>query len=171
MEICHTVLIPLSQDKFAVIDFDDYELVAGRRWFAARRQNKGDARPRFYAVSNIRNSGGGKQLLMHRVLTDAPKGVDVDHRDHNGLNNRRNNLRRGDRSHNCANSRKRRNLSSAFKGVSLDKRSKKWKAYIKVQYKYIHLGVFDVEIDAALAYNAAAIEAFGEFANLNQVPS
>ena len=103
---------------------------------------------------------------MHRVILDAPAGMMCDHIDMNGLNNQRGNLRFATHSQNSCN-RKHPGGLSPFKGVF--PRNEKWRAYIKTNQKMIHLGTFDTERDAAIAYNTAAIQYHGEFARLNTV--
>jgi hypothetical protein len=100
---------------------------------------------------------------MHRLFAGAP-GMDVDHINGNGLDNRRCNLRPATRSQNNMNRAKRRGVSK-FKGVS-PKRGK-WRAYLKTGKKQHNLGVFESEYDAARAYDVKAKEMFGEFARVN----
>lgn len=94
-------------------------------------------------------------------------GKGIDHRDGNGCNNRRSNLRFATKSENGMNQRKRENTSSIYKGVYFHKPSGKWLAHIMINGKSIHLGYFVDEIDAAKAYDAKAIVLFKEFTNLN----
>lgn len=109
-------------------------------------------------------------LYMHRLIMSAPNGVLVDHRNGNGLDNRRENLRLATSSQNSANRRKRQQaLSSRFKGVRFSRKAKKWEASIGVDRRRIYLGCFVNEEDAARAYNARAQIEFGEFARLNVV--
>lgn len=91
----------------------------------------------------------------------------IDHRDHNGLNNQKSNLRFCTPSENAMNARKNENSSSVYKGVCFFNRDKKWLAQIQVNGKPIRLGCFASEVEAAKAYNNKAIELFCEFANLN----
>jgi hypothetical protein len=98
---------------------------------------------------------------------NAPRGLLVDHRNTNGLDNRRSNLRLATYSQNNCNKAKRKNTSSRYVGVCFNKQLKRWGAYIKPQGKKIFLGYFDNEIDAAHAYDAAARKYHGEFARLN----
>lgn len=152
--------IPLTKGQVAFVDDRDYaRIVAVGKWSAARRRNT------YYAVSEI----AGLLVYMHRfILTLTPgDGVKSDHRDGNGTNNQRYNLRVTDTLHNSRNSAKRKHTSSIFKGVHLFTRTEKWQAYISPNGKRIHLGYFDNELDAAQAYDVAAREHFGEFARLN----
>jgi hypothetical protein len=96
-------LIPLTQDKFAIVDPKDYDQLGQYKWYAKKGGNT------YYAARGVRVYKDGKyvgvkQILMHRVITNAPAGMMVDHRDHNGLNNRRSNLRLCTREQNAQNS-------------------------------------------------------------------
>jgi len=96
--------------------------------------------------------------------------VMFDHKDRSIFNNRKSNLREATFSQNAANRGKQRGkYSSLFKGVNYHKRDELWHSRIMFQGKPIHLGCFENEIDAALAYNKKALELFGEFAVLNVV--
>jgi len=99
-------------------------------------------------------------------------GFDVDHIDGNKLNNRRSNLRVATRSQNSAN-RGPTGGTSKFKGVRYCKDKGRYRAEIQADGRYIHLGYFDVEVDAARAYDQAAVTHYGEFAytNVFQSPS
>jgi hypothetical protein len=114
----------------------------------------------------------GKKQLVHRLVYSAfngsiPSALIIDHRDQNRTNNRLSNLRLATYSQNGANRRKKDGTSSRFRGVSWFKRKRKWVASISPNYQSKHLGYFHDEIDAAIARDAAAIEAFGDFAQLN----
>jgi hypothetical protein len=100
---------------------------------------------------------------MHRLIMNAPIGYDVDHINHNGLDNRRCNLRVCTRTQNQANSKPRKK-SSKYKGVSWSNSENKWRAFIRINGKGKTIGRFDSELDAAEAYNNEAKKCFGEFA-------
>lgn len=149
------VFLPLSQGKVAVIDFSDFEKVGRAKWFASRDGNT------FYAHREVR----GRTRRLHRELLDAPAGTQVDHKDGDGLNNCRGNLRLCTGAENTRNQRHRAG-SSQFKGVY--RHRGKWSARILVDGKRKHLGCFLSEIDAAYAYDIAAKQHFGEFARPNK---
>ena len=156
--------IALANGKgVALIDDEDYELVSRYRWYLCK-----DLRTS-YALTWRWSPKRRISVRMHRLLMDAPAGMDVDHVDHDGLNNRRANLRLCTRAQNLANSRKGSGTSSRFKGVCWYKPSSKWMAKGSLNRKTIYLGYFDSEVEAAKAYNAFAIEHYGEHALLNEV--
>lgn len=101
---------------------------------------------------------------MHTLLTGWPL---VDHRDGDGLNNRMDNLRPATCAQNSANQARPVSNTSGYKGVSWRKRDRRWYAYIKVNGKQCHLGSYATAQDAAHAYDAAAIAAWGEYARPN----
>ncbi len=106
---------------------------------------------------------------MHRTILDAKKGESVDHCNDIGLDNQRHNLRRCTHKQNIQNRRRNRNNKCGYKGVCLDRTGKKWQASIgsPSQGNRKHLGRFSCLIEAAKAYDEAAIERYGEFARLN----
>lgn len=103
---------------------------------------------------------------MHRVITAAPQGVSVDHQNGNGLDNCRSNLRVAGQSKNVAAAQIHRG-KSLYRGVQWSSQKGRWHAQIKVNYQKKHLGTFTDPVDAAHAYDQAALVAFGEYANLN----
>ena len=116
-----------------------------------------------YAKSTI----NGKIIELHTFLMNTPIGFEIDHRDRNGLNCTRKNMRIATRSQNQINRGPQKNNTSGYKGVTWDKQSQKWKAQIKINRAKKHLGDFDNPITAAHAYDSAAYELFGDFAYLN----
>jgi len=104
---------------------------------------------------------------MHRMIMHAPKHLCCDHIDHNGLNNRKSNLRLCTNAQNTHNQRIRPNGTSKYKGVSWHRPNNKWVARIAFKRKRMHIGIFDNQMEAAMAYDDKAIELFGEFACVN----
>jgi len=104
---------------------------------------------------------------MHRVISQPPNDAEVDHINHDGLDNRRSNLRFGTHGHNLANQRYISSGTSLFRGVCWNKRHAKWEAFASWKSKTRRLGYFLDETEAAKAYDDAALESYGEFASLN----
>jgi hypothetical protein len=154
-------LIPLTQGKFAIVDAEDYGQLSRHKWQAQSRFGT------FYAKRKVRRS----THYMHREILKPPDGLICDHKDHNGLNNRKGNLRLCTQAQNVRNRRPNKSSSSRYKGVTREKRreksTRKWRAQIRFNGKLRHLGIFRNEIDAAVAYDRRAAELFGEFAWLN----
>lgn len=167
-----TLEVPLTQGKVALIDDDDLALIEPYRWYARRQRSRAEI---WYAMTNVPRTGtqGGRgnltTLMMHRLLLGATdRSVQVDHRDHDGLNNQRANLRRATPSQNMANQRKRsRPTSSRYKGVYWSNTYGCWIAEITGPTGKKHLGRHPTEVGAAKAYDLAAADLFGEFAHLN----
>jgi len=154
------VEIKLTQGQVALIDDEDYELISQHKWCAYKH------RKMFYASRSCYINGLKTVIRMHRLIMNAPDGTQVDHINGNGLDNRKENLRLVSNHQNQWN---RHSISgkSKYKGIHWNKQSKKWQSQIKVYGKRIHLGYFREEIDAAVAYDKAAIKYFGEFAKPN----
>ena len=106
---------------------------------------------------------------MHRFLIDCPDDKDVDHINGDTLDNRLCNLRVCTRGQNNMNRVKKPNCSSIYKGVSWQKKIKRWVAKISINNKTVYIGTYTDEKEAARAYNKAAKKHFGEFARLNEV--
>lgn len=150
--------IPLTKGQVALVDDEDYEALAKRRWHACWMESS----QTFYAHHSKLVKDGGGTLSMHRAIVGAQAGQDVDHINGNGLDNRRENLRVCSRAQNLANRRSSRRRRSGLKGAY--KLGERWLASIKSNGKTRHLGVFDTPEEAHAAYCAAARELHGEFA-------
>jgi hypothetical protein len=160
IEVCPlTIEIPLSRGLAAIIDDEDAPLVRQFKWCAK------PGKKTFYAVRRmLAAEGRGRRLqALHSFLTGWAM---IDHVNGDGLDNRRVNLRETTDRQNKQNMRKHRGVS-AFKGVSWNKRDLRWTAHIRTSGRMRHLGYFANEVEAALAYDAAARLHFGEFAALN----
>lgn len=158
--------IKLTQGKVALVDDSDYDELVKHSW-QAYWSKKGK---RFYARRTFRVKGERKVSLMHRfILGLTDRKISCDHKDNDGLNNQRSNLRVATLQQNSFNRKKNLNCSSKYKGVVWLKERNKWRAYIIVNGKPKYLGTFYDEIKAAATYSIAAIENFGEFASLNDI--
>lgn len=143
----------LKHGVFCVIDIDDLNLAMSRKWLVASSMGKS------YAYSTTSPKEFLHCLIMGRKF--------IDHIDGNGLNNRRSNLRFANSSQNQANKSKQKTPSSSqFKGVCKTP-SGKWRAEVTCNKVVYRLGLFQTEMEAALAYDAKAKELFGEYAKTN----
>lgn len=150
--------IPLTGGLVAWVDEADYATLIRFRWRAHRGGHT------HYAIRSV----GKKAVLMHRQLLNAAPREEIDHRDLDGLNNRRSNLRVCSNRQNHQNQRPRSDRKTAFKGVSAySQRPGLWRARICLHGKRLHLGCFDSAEAAALAYDNAARLYFGAFARTN----
>jgi hypothetical protein len=148
----------LSNGVSVVIDSADLPLIAPYRWHAHA------PRGIWYAYRHARTTDGrGTTQMMHTLLTGWPL---VDHRNGNGMDNRRANLRQASVRENAQNMRA-KSGTSLFKGVSWLNRDRQWRVQIRVVGRRIHVGQFNDETDAARAYDAAARIHHGPFAALN----
>jgi hypothetical protein len=155
--------IKLTQNQITIVDDEDYEYLMQWKWHAHKApHDKG-----WHVLRKEQKNGKQKAIWMHRVIMNASSGLDVDHKDLNGLNNQKNNLRVCKHFQNMQNKAKQSNNTSGYKGVYLNKRNGKWVAQIKLNYKMKNLGEFQNIIDAAKMYDTKAVELFGEFAVLN----
>lgn len=158
-----TVEIPLTMGLKAVVDQVDLGLVSRHKWCASRGHNT------FYALANWTKPDGSRTMVkLHRLIMGAQSGELVDHRDRNGLNNRRSNLRLCSPSQNGGNAGTSRRNKSGYRGVFWDAQLNRWRAYIEIDRHRRHLGLYDDPWEAAQVYNATARDAWGEFAYQNE---
>ncbi len=162
--------IPLTQGKFTLIDDSDLEKVLRYKWYYCLVGQNRDQECVAWRGKN-KKTNRQQTIIMSRYIMDAPKGMVVDHKSGDQLDNRRGNLRICTSRQNAFNQRLHRTKirTSKYKGVSLYSRTGKWTAQLTLNYKVIYLGCFDDEKKAALAYDNAALKYFGEFARLNNV--
>jgi len=153
--------IALTRGKFAIVDPEDYYQLAKFNWYTNFDGTT------VYASRKDRR----KNVMMHRLIMAAPDHLFVDHIDHNGLNNRRSNLRLCSRAQNNCNTVSRKGVTSKYKGVFYNRARKKWFASIQHNKTKHQLGYFTDEIAAAKAYDKKAVELHGEFACLNFPPA
>lgn len=151
------VYIQLTQGKQALVDKADFEWLSQWKWYYIKDG---------YAVRSDYSQGRTpRQVKMHRQIMNEPEGLQVDHKNTNKLDNRRENLRVATVNQNQQNSSLPKNNTSGYKGVSKPRRGLGWIASIQRQY----LGYYKTPEEAALAYNIEATKRFGEFARLNKV--
>jgi len=152
--------ILLTQGKVALVDDDDYERLAQYPWCY-----KGSG----YAVRRGPVTDGKQSLLyMHKEILNIGPEKEVDHINHDRLDNRRANLRVCDHAENGKNLPLRQRKSSRFMGVYWDSTRHRWHAGIKLNYRRHFLGRFDSEEAAARAYDEAACRLHGQFASTNE---
>jgi len=157
--------IPLTQGKVALVDDEDFEWLNQWKWTAYIPRSGHTV----YAYRHIHDGHAYKRSIrMHRLImgVEDDPSRNVDHINHNGLDNRRSNLRFATQQQNLQNARKRRSGVCSFKGVR--KRPKRnWQAYITLEGRFVTLGSFPTAEQAARAYDAAARKHFGSFACCN----
>jgi len=150
--------------KEILVDDEDYKMLSAYSWCVIRGRDKNA----FYASTQGMRDGKRIGMTMHRLLMNFPAGQ-IDHKNNNGLDNQKSNLRVCNQLQNNMNKPIYRNNRCGYKGVYFHKFSGKYYAEISMRGKKTRLGSFtDVRL-AAEAYNAKALELFGEFANINKL--
>jgi hypothetical protein len=152
-------IILTPSDRKTLVSDEDFHWLSQRNWYLAATG---------YACCDLWGRRGGMKVLMHRLILMAPDTATVDHINGDPLDNRRENLRLATQAQQNAN-RHRIKGRSQFKGVYRRRDGLKWCAQIRKD-RMIYLGSFISELEAAMAYNAAAAKLFGEFAVLNPIP-
>lgn len=154
--------IQLTKGKVALVDDANFEWLNRWPWhcshygYAARRMT-------------IAEDPTRRMVWMHRLIDSTPEGMMTDHINQDKLDNRRSNLRSCTKQTNAVNSKTRADNTSGYRGVTWDKIRRKWVAQLHVMGKSMNLGGYSDKKQAALAYNQAALNQYGEFANLNEV--
>lgn len=151
--------VPLTKGMTALVDDEDYDRVMEHSWCASKTEKT------WYAQATINS----RHVSMHRFILSAIRGQYVDHVNHDGLDNRRSNIRVCCQSRNAGNAVLHCKNKTGLKGVFFhpERKKNKWTARICQQYKQKALGAFDTPEAAARAYDSAALERFGEFALTN----
>lgn len=134
--------IKLTQNKYTIVDDDDYKYLNKFKWQASKNKQT------FYAIR-------GRGIKMHRIIMNTPPNLQVDHINGDGLDNRKINLRNVDCRSNSQNLHV--NKTSKYPGVSLRKDTNKWRSYINIKNKQYNLGCYDTELKAHRAYQEAVI--------------
>jgi len=154
---------PSHPNKFTLVDDKDYVVLNKYKWTASRQRPTGT----FYALRGIYRDNKWTTLSMHLMILGNVEGKEIDHRDRDGLNNQRHNLRH------CTNTENQRNRvapinnSSGYKGIGWSKRDNRWRARLAYNGKDIYIGQFKCLIKAVEAYDKAVVKYHGEFAQLN----
>lgn len=159
--------VPLTKGHEAVIDAADASLVADFNWRADVKLRRDGSVRTIYAMAWTPGSADDRRaIMMHRMIGGDRRDIEIDHRDGNGLNNVRSNLRSATRQQNARNARKRLDNVSGVKGVSWSAARGKWQVRIKMSGKDRHVGYFDGLDQAASAYAEASALLHKEFGRI-----
>jgi hypothetical protein len=150
--------IELTKGKYAIVDDADYNFLMQWRWFFNDKGKYGG-----YAVRSVTIDKKTRNTQMHRELMNPPKGMEVDHKNGDRLDNRRSNLRVCTHAQNCANRRMREDNKSGFRGVHQGRGRNTWTAQIRLHNKQYFIGNYKTKIEASRAYQKAAKKLFGDF--------
>jgi hypothetical protein len=160
--------IPLTQGRVAIVDDEDYDRLSQFKWYADVNPSTG----RFRALRKVTNNKTRIKIWMHREILGLLPGIQVDHRNLDSLDNRKENLRPATNQENSWNRSLRRDSFTGYKGVRRRTGYGRFQARIcDALGRRLHLGCFDTAEEAAKAYDEAALKHFGEFARTNGVPA
>jgi len=134
--------IALTRNILALVDDEDFEKLSKHKWFAYPHGKT------FYAMRVINKNGKSHKIRMHREIMNVQKGFEIDHKDRNGWNNQKSNLRICTKEENNRNRGLQKNNKSGVPGVWWRKEMKKWRVFIRSHGKLIHLGHFDSKDEA-----------------------
>lgn len=156
------MIIKISQDKEVQVSPEDFDRVSVLIWYFM---------PNVWGGYAARHEGKQTVYLHQFIIGKPKKGFQIDHINHDGLDDRRENLRIVTQHQNNGNLRRPKHNTSGYKGVSAypNNIKKPWTAYIQNMGVKIHLGYFATPQEAALVYNLAAKEQWGKYAHLNEV--
>lgn len=146
-------------NKYILVSEQDYDLVYKHRWNIQKFGNT------YYAMTKM----GGKKVSMHRYILKPEPTLEVDHMNHNGLDNRRENIRVVTKAENMRNRQKTKGNRRRYKGVYFDTRVNKWVAFVNSDNKRKYLGQFKTAREAAIAFNEAALKYYGPNTWLNKI--
>ena len=159
--------IKLTQNKFAFIDDKNFNWLNKHKWYAQKH------RKTYYAKRNTIIDQKQKIIYMHRLIIEnklkrkIKSNEETHHINKNGLDNREENLKIVTKSQHRMMKEKRKDCTSCYKGIYYHKQRKKWHARIQLNGKCISLGLFKNELNAAKAYDIAALKYFGQYAKTN----
>lgn len=161
-------IIPITQNQEAIVDDSTFDMLSQYHWYASKDTTR-KIRKIYYAATTVRVGDKWKNVLMHHVVFGHPlNGKHVDHINGNTLDNRRENLQLLSVAQNLQKARKSIKNKSGYKGVSLDRATGKWSAFLCRNYKNKFLGLFESAEEAAKAYDVAVEIASGSEAITNK---
>jgi hypothetical protein len=158
--------IPTSSGHEAVMDASSLHLVSMYNWYALTSHRSDGSLRTVYLKTNVKCDGKLKTIYLHRLISGAPDGMDIDHIDGDGLNNRASNLRVTTHSQNMQNQRLGIRNTSGVKGVSWNKNARRWVARIKFNGKNKYIGLYDTLDLGRIAYADASRQLYGEYSRL-----
>ena len=154
--------MPLTQGKSTLVDLDCLHFFEEHKW----RAHRGPRGNWYVRSQGPRKNGRAPDLYLHKMITEVPKGMFIDHKNGDGLDNRRDNLRTVTHSQNMMNRRKLKASASIYKGLYRTAYGN-WGVAIRYGGMRVYLGTYSSEIEAAKVYDYAAMLYHGEFALLN----